>query len=143
MKSRPDSNSQVPQRLGKFLAVMPGQEGNGARLMGAGKHPAAQFFQSGGAGFRLKMLPPSDILHPFPLKIGQPLGQSRDSRHIQRPRLQPLRQIFRHILPDRIAAGAAHQQRLPFPAAEENSGALGTKEALMPRHGNKISPQFL
>ena len=81
------------------------------------EYPHPQFFQFLRAAAGRRLLPPENFPNPLLFQPAQALPESSDPRHIQRPRLSPVRSKFRHLLTFRFAACAAHEQRFQFPFA--------------------------
>ena len=95
-----------------------------------------------GSGFGLCLLPPQDVFCAQLFHTAHPRQQAVDPRHIHRPGLPPVREKIRHGLLHGIASGAPGQQGFRDAAAQQQSGTHGPQQALMPRHGNEIRPQF-
>ena len=85
----------------------------------------------------------SDVLHPLVLDKAQSLQQSGDTGHVVGPRLQPVREEVGHRLAHGFAARPPLQQGGRVPAAQQQAGALGPVQPLMPRHCHKGRPQPL
>ena len=136
----PDGDALPGQILGALLAVHRRQEGQGARLVGTeeGMHP--QLFQSRGAALHLAVLPAGDGIPPAQ-HIPHSRLQPRRPGDVHGAGLQPLRQQLRHIPAKRLAARAAEEQRGGLPGAQQQPGALGAQQPLVPRHGDKRRPQ--
>ena len=58
------------------------------------------------------------------------------------PGLQPVRQKVRHLLAQGYAPRPTLQKGLRRPAAQQQAGALGAVQPLVPRHGNEGGPQL-
>ena len=86
-------------------------------------------------------LVPCNTSHALLLHKSQALQKSCNPRHIVRPCLQPVRQLLRHLLQDRLRPRAAPQQWLRLRAAQQQPRALRPVQSFMPRHGDKRRAQ--
>ena len=98
MKPCPDGNFLPGQECRRLFAIHSRQKRNGTALMLPIKHPEAQFFQSSGTeGSTSEFLLCSGFHSVLP-EESQARMKSGDPRHIQSPRLSPVRQKIRHSL---------------------------------------------
>ena len=123
MQPRPDGNALFRQHFRRFFAVFPRQEGHRSRLMCPGKHPEALLDKPPDAALEALLLLPENRIRAHPFQVYQPLGQGGAARHVQRPRLQPLRQLLRHLLRDGLGARSAIQEWLSIAPAQEQPRA--------------------
>ena len=107
----PEGEAHFRQFFRRLLTVHTRQEGYCPRLILPRKDLHPQFFQPPDGPEKFPVFPAENRLLPHPEDIPKPLCQSRIPRYIQGPRLQPVRQIFRHILLNGCTSGTTVQQR--------------------------------
>lgn len=79
-------------------------------------------------------LAPGNLLRAETAHEADAFEQPRDARHVVRPRLEPVREILRHLLPPRLAPRPAEEKRLRLRGAQQQSRPLRAVESLVPRH---------
>ena len=142
VESGADGDAAVCQKFGGAFAVLPRNEGNGSRLVGAMENLHPQLFKSGST---------SDCLPVLGSGNGFPMGQHMADTRLQpggagdidSACLQPLGQQIWHILADGFAACATKEQGRRFPAAQQQARSLRAEEAFVAGHGDKGRTQCL